>query len=78
MGGGAQKAKMEQWGLLDLLVYMIVGFLIPIVGLCVGIYGICHRGKRCDGLLILCAGLAGVIYMPRLLLLAFFVGGALL
>lgn len=77
MGGGVQKDNVEVWGLVDLLVYMIVGFLIPIVGICVGIYGICHRGKRCDGMVILCVGLVGVYYMPRIWLLAFFVGGAL-
>ena len=77
MAGAAQKEQVETWGVLVFLIYLFIGFIIPIVGLCIGLYGLNKVGKRIDGLIILCVGIIGAIYMPYIWLVLFFTAGAL-
>lgn len=78
MGGELrEQRKPETWGWFITFFYLFLGFIIPIVGIGIGIHGLTHYGKRGDGFFILCAGLAGFVYMPRIWLLALMIAGAM-
>lgn len=77
MGGEATK-KPETWNFFVFMVYLILSFCIPPIGLFLGIYGLNKVGKRLDGFLMLVVGTGGVIYGWKLVLwMLFAIGGAL-
>ena len=77
MSSVARSENIYQWGFFLGIFYALLGFVIPFVGVPIGIYGLLHRGIRWDGFLVLFASFAGVYYMPQILLILFFAGGAM-
>jgi len=74
MGGGARQVELDGWGFFISIFYCALGFIMPPIGFCIGVYGLLHTGKRLGGFLTLCAAIIGCTYMPYIWLCLLVIG----